>query len=361
MTGRDGHGTGPRLSVVLPVWNGERFLDEAIESILGQDYRDLELIAIDDASTDSTPEILSRWAGKDGRLRVIRNRSNLDAAASRNVGIEAARGVYIAAHDADDVSLPGRFSAEVTALDADPRAVMVTMNFVFIDEQGRYLRTERRDQPPEIVDLLLTFTNAIGGHSQVMFRRDAARRVGGYDPACRFSEDLDLWTRLAAEGRIVMLPQPGIGYRLHAAQKSTARLRDEATRAHVAARSRRLLSAYAGRDVDAGEVEALINAWERARGGWDGAKADALLRELARVLGERHQGDTRLTGRFRTVVAARLAVSAAVLLTAGKPASALSAFFRAARWNVLAATAAPLRQAADSAMFRVRAWRGKRP
>ena len=105
--------TSPRVTVLLSVYNGERFLAEAIDSILCQSYKDYEFIIIDDASTDSTPEILKRYARKDSRIKIVTNPVNLRLAASLNKGISLASGELIARMDADDVSLPDRLEKQV--------------------------------------------------------------------------------------------------------------------------------------------------------------------------------------------------------------------------------------------------------
>ena len=347
--------TSPRVTVVMPVWNGALFVGEAIESVLAQDFTDLELLLVDDASTDATPGILAGWAARDPRVRVIRNEVNLGSPASRNRGIEEGRGEYVACHDADDLSLPGRFTLEVAALDADPGAPMVTMNYRFVDHSGAFLRTERRDQPPEIVDLLLTFTNPIGGHSQVMFRREAVRGIGGYDESHRFGEDADLWPRLARVGRILMLPQLGMCYRQHGQQKTLSRAREE-RRGRSVARSRLLLSGYLGREVGEDDAAALMHAWHGGSAPFDGAAADGLLREAHAVFSARHGGNRTLQRRLRHVIGSRLAITAGKIAMR-RPLAGLGLFVRALRWSAAAALAAPLGQAADTIAFRLRSRR----
>lgn len=350
----------PRLSVVMPVWNGSRFVGEAVESILAQDFRDFELIIVDDASTDSTPEILAWWAARDGRIRVIRNESNLGSPASRNRGIEIARGEYVACHDADDLSLPGRFAVEVGLLDEDPGASMVTMNYQFIDEAGSVLRTEKRNEPPEIAAFLLTFTNPIGGHSQVMFRRDAFVQAGGYDESHRFGEDPELWTRLSAIGRVVMLPEVGMRYRLHAQQK-TAVFPSEQRRTRAAERARRLFSAYLDREVPEEQVRALTRTWHGHPAGPDVQTADRLLREAFQVFASRHASRS-LRRRFRRVTANRLALVTLIALRDGRPGAAVRLLPTALGWAPGPALVALMRYPADAiaTAFRRRGARRRR-
>src|SRR5687768_9316916 len=117
----------------MPVYNGERYLDEAIESVLAQEFADFEFVIVDDGSTDSTPELLAKWAARDPRIVVVRQFDNCGTGCALNAGLAVARGEYIARQDADDLSLPGRLARQVAALDGDREAVMVTVGRVWID------------------------------------------------------------------------------------------------------------------------------------------------------------------------------------------------------------------------------------
>lgn len=349
--------TPPRLTVFIPVYNGERFLDEAIESVLSQDFHDFELLIVDDASVDATPSILARWAGKDRRIVVLRNLVNRGAAATANAGLAAARGEYLARQDADDVSLPGRLRREVEALDACPEAVMVSTDFQIIDERGRRLRIERRAQPPEIIEYQLNFLNAIGGHSQVMFRTSVVRELGGYDETRRTGEDYELWTRLVRRGPILVLPLVSMSYRMHAAQ-ATAAPRDEASRRRAVEFSRTLLSSWIGRELTVLEAEAATT------GGGSGSRANARLAhavhgEAFRIFAERVRGDRALCTRVRTVIASRLAFTAVLLLAAGQVGHAAAYLAASVRWNAPAALRSLFGLLAQSAGSRLRAalWR----
>ena len=110
----------PKISVVMPVLNGEKYLAEAIESILNQTFQDFEFIIVDDGSTDQTPEILRSYANKDSRIQIVTNPINRGIGYSRNRGIALSRGEYIANMDADDLCLPERFEKQVRFLDSHP-------------------------------------------------------------------------------------------------------------------------------------------------------------------------------------------------------------------------------------------------
>lgn len=303
--------TSPRVSVLMPAWNAAKYFDEAIESILAQDFRDFELVIVDDASTDGSAELLAAWATRDPRIVFIRNVTNMGAAATSNVGLQVAQGEYIARMDADDISLPGRLSAEVVALDADPTLSMVSMNFQLINANGDVLRTENRVLPPEIVDFFLNFGNPIGGHSQVMFRRDLAMRGGGYDPTLKAGEDYELWTRLARLGRILILPQLGMRYRMHPEQL-TARVRRIHDDKRWIVSSGELLKRYLGRELSENEIASATGAWRKSAAAIDARAALAVMREATLIFARQHGGDRLMMRTLRRAFAERLAGTAMV-------------------------------------------------
>jgi Glycosyl transferase family 2 len=201
----------PPVSVVLPVYNGEAFLAEAIGSILGQSFRDFELIAIDDGSTDGSASILD--AVRDMRMRVI-HQANAGLAASLNRGISLARGKYIARQDHDDLSLPMRFTRQVQFLEQNPDCALVGTRAEIRSGDGPAMRFH--DHPAEDAALRfeLLFDNPFV-HSSVMLRKRAVEAVGGYstDPARQPPEDYELWSRLARCYQVANLPERLTVYR----------------------------------------------------------------------------------------------------------------------------------------------------
>lgn len=296
---------------MLPVLNGERFLDEAIGSIVTQDFRDLEFILVDDASTDGSLRILEQWAARDSRLVVLRNEQNLGASASLNRALAVARGEYIARQDADDVSEPGRLRAEVEVLDAHRDVVLVSMNYHVIDERGTILQTTRRDHPPEVVEYLLHFSNAIGGHTQVMYRRDAILAAGGYSAELRASLDYELWTRLIRHGRFLVLPQAGMRYRLH---DDRITVRDGAYQRHESwSATHRMLTSYLGRTISDDELRAVATTWRRSVSATRPDLAHAIAREAYDVFTRDHASSV-LQRSAREATATRFAETAMTLL-----------------------------------------------
>jgi glycosyltransferase involved in cell wall biosynthesis len=200
------------VSVVLPVRDGERFVREAVESVLAQTYADLELIVVDDGSTDATPEILLGF--RDERLRVLQqDPAGLVAALRR--GFAEARAPLVARMDADDVSEPTRLERQVELLERRPRAGMVATWTAVIDEEGRELRREVLPPAPEDLARRLLLRNPFQ-HGSVVVRRDALEAAGGYRDDYGANEDYDLWRRLARSWELACVPEVLYRYRVHA-------------------------------------------------------------------------------------------------------------------------------------------------
>jgi hypothetical protein len=207
------------VSVVMPVRNGERFLREALESTLAQTLVDLELIVVDDGSTDSTPEILGDAARRDSRVRLERQEA-AGLAAAINAGCAVAAAPLIARMDADDVMVPDRLERQVAYLDAHSQIALLGGGIVLIDEAGREIdREPGREQLDFLVRNELT-------HATVMMRADAFRALGGY--RLDQSEDYDLWLRFDERYGVTALAEPVIHYRLHPGQFSVTALERQA-------------------------------------------------------------------------------------------------------------------------------------
>src|SRR5262245_11275387 len=201
----------PSVSVVLPVHNGERFLREALDSVLGQTFGDLELIVVDDGSTDSTPSILGLYP--DSRLRVL-TLPHVGLVEALNHGVGQARGRFVARMDADDVSLPSRLERQVELLDRRREAGLVATWVAVIDEQGR--QVDQRVLPAQHVDLhrRLLLRNPFQ-HGSVMLRREVFDRVGAYRDDYGHNEDYDLWRRVARAYELATVPEVLYRYRVH--------------------------------------------------------------------------------------------------------------------------------------------------
>lgn len=208
----NGHTVGETpVSVVMPVRNALPFLDESIESILGQTHRNLEFVIADDGSTDGSRERLAEWARRDSRIRlVLEPGPGLGPAGSSNWVARLASHAFVARMDADDVSRPGRIAAQLATLLANPDAVLVGTLFEGIDARGRLVQPRQRSRLADLRDPAPPFA-----HGSIMFRRDAFERAGGYRGACDFWEDMELYWRMAAIGRLLVLPEAHFCYRFN--------------------------------------------------------------------------------------------------------------------------------------------------
>jgi hypothetical protein len=202
----------PRVSVILPVHDGERHLGAAIESILAQTYRDFELIVIDDGSTDRSLEITRSFA--DPRVRVLENPTNLGLPVSLNRALERCEGTYVARHDADDVSKPARLARQVSFLDGAPEVGLVGTWYTEIDAEGRTLGNRRLPCDHLSLRWALQFYSPFV-HGSVMFRRKAVETVGPYSETFPTSQDYELWLRIASRFEIANLPDRLLRLRVH--------------------------------------------------------------------------------------------------------------------------------------------------
>lgn len=207
----------------MSVFNGERFLSRTLASIFSQTFASFELIVVDDASTDRTPEILSDCS--DGRLRVLRVNANKGLVDGLNLAIDHAQGRYLARLDADDLSYPERLRRQFDRMEFDPRLVLLGCDFDYIDAHDRVFHTARlKHGDVELQQALQTEGNQFC-HASVMMRTEAVRRVGGYRKlAGRYSQDYDLWLRLSQLGSIENLDEVLVGYRCHGEMLSIKKL-----------------------------------------------------------------------------------------------------------------------------------------
>ena len=211
----------PLVSVLLAVHDGARYLAAAVDSVLAQTVRDLELIVIDDASTDATPDLLA--AVGDERLVVVHNDRQAGLAASLNSGLERASGRYVARLDDDDIAVPTRLALQLARIRAEPKVAIVGSAVVDLDAEGRPGRTHRLPTGGAALRWHALFSSPFF-HPTVLVDREALDRHGlRYDAAFLESEDYDLWTRLLAFADGANLPDPLVEKRVHAGQASLRR------------------------------------------------------------------------------------------------------------------------------------------
>jgi glycosyltransferase involved in cell wall biosynthesis len=240
----------PEVSVVMGVRDGAASLPATIASVLAQEGVALELIVVDDGSTDATPALLEELAARDGRVRCLRQEAaGLTAALIR--GCAAARAPLVARQDAGDLSLPGRLARQKAALDRYPEVVLASCFTACVGPRGEELRFERgavpADRPFSLLDS--TSSGALPGptaHGSAMFRRAAYERAGGYRAPFALAQDWDLWLRLAELGPCVVVGQTlyrreisprSLSFRFHALQRALGEAAFAASRERRAGRS----------------------------------------------------------------------------------------------------------------------------
>lgn len=228
----------------MPVFNAERYVSDAIESIRQQTFTDFEFLIIDDGSTDRSADIIREHAVLDPRIKT-RYRGNNGVVATLNEALDWATGEYIARMDADDVSLPDRLRQQVAHMRSHPDCVAVGSAFIQMDEDDAII--EQCSCPLLHAEIDAMHLNALGvglPHPGVLIRADAIRRVGGYRRQFETAEDYDLWLRLGEIGELNNLPEPLLKYRFHlesASKRQLARLGKIAWDALHEARQRRAL------------------------------------------------------------------------------------------------------------------------
>lgn len=224
--------TIPTVSVLTCVLNGERWIAETVESILGQTFGDFEYIIVDDGSTDATPRILAGFAERDDRLIILANEKNRGIIYSNNRGVEAARGELIARTDADDISLPRRFERQVEYMRAHPDVACASSIIRMIDEQGLHAGfwdDDLNTVDPESIRRMLPSKNCIA-NSTSMARGDILKRFA-YDTRLKINEDYDIWMRMAAEGlKLDKIAEVLVHYRVSALSFSDVYIRNKPAR-----------------------------------------------------------------------------------------------------------------------------------
>ncbi|MCL4735722.1 MAG: glycosyltransferase [Candidatus Omnitrophica bacterium] len=259
----------PLLSVFMPVFNAEAWLSKALESILSQTFTDFELIVVDDGSSDRSVEIIRSFS--DSRLRLIQQ-DNLGCYPARNRAIQEARGAFLANMDADDISLPDRFQAQVDYLREYPEAILVGTASLGCDRED----VVRLPQPmaleydpsigiPHVLTAGSTLFSSPFTCATILFRKELAKKIGGYDERLCFSADVDFVIRASFHGRIACLPIPLYVFRLlpHAISGAGSLIQREILAISAAATQRALKGEI--REYTESEIQRLAELAEQRR------------------------------------------------------------------------------------------------
>lgn len=197
-----------KVSIVLPVYNGEANLSHAIDSIINQTYQNIELIVVNDCSTDGTAEILKEYAENDSRILIINNPINMKLPRTLNAGFEHATGDYLTWTSDDNIYKEDAIWKMVEYLQSDDSIDMVYANYTRIDASGNILG----EVEPLGTDML-PFGNEIG--ACFLYKREIAELVGFYDADAFLAEDYDYWIRIWKAGKLIRIPENLYYYRVH--------------------------------------------------------------------------------------------------------------------------------------------------
>lgn len=203
----------PKVSVIMPAYNAEKYIAQAIDSILNQTFRDFEFIILNDCSRDSTEELILSY--DDPRIVYLKNEENMGVARTLNKGLGYAKGAYIARMDADDIAMPERLEQQVAFLESNPQLIACGSNAILFGE----VRSEGKTDMPlndQRIRLRMALSNPFV-HPTMLLRKDALQGVI-YDGSFEGREDYRMWMVLSRKGRMENLPQPLLRYRIHGGQ-----------------------------------------------------------------------------------------------------------------------------------------------
>lgn len=207
----------PEITALTIVYNGERYIRQAIDSILNQTYSNFEYILVDNNSTDNTPNILRNYAQKDERIKIVKEYKQ-GGIYAYNAGIRAAKGDWIAVLDADDIALPNRLECQLSFVKKNPAVVLVGSGCIMIDEDGKFLKNYAYPANHKSLLRCLEGEQAFFPHSSSLYKRQVAVELDGYRFLC--AEDYDFCLRLSMRGELACIGQPLIKLRRYVSSTS---------------------------------------------------------------------------------------------------------------------------------------------
>jgi glycosyltransferase involved in cell wall biosynthesis len=220
----------PTVSVFIPAYNAEEYLEETIRGVLAQTFQDWELIVVNNASMDSTGEIIQRLASefRDPRIRILANSATLPAPDNWNVGLRYAKGEFLKMICADDIPTQDSLERQVKVLQSNPSLVVASGSRTIINSKGKVLFTRSGIRKTGfyagremIRRCIMAGTNIIGDPVNVMWRRSAMEKVGLFDPTVVYCTDIEYWLRLLSVGDLYYDTEPTGFYRIHSGAAAT--------------------------------------------------------------------------------------------------------------------------------------------
>jgi len=216
----------PKVTVLMSVYNGEKYLREAINSILNQTFKDFEFLIINDGSTDRTIEILQSY--QDPRIKIINDEKNIGLTKSLNKGLKLARGEYIARMDADDISYPNRLEVQYDYLKNNPEVGLIGSWNDVIDEIGNTVGFWKCNYSSEDIYYILNFRNCLA-HCSLLFKKELVLNNGGYNETIKNAQDYELWSRISKVAKIYQIQRVLVKWRMDShpinTQKETSQVK----------------------------------------------------------------------------------------------------------------------------------------
>lgn len=213
------------VTVLLPVYNGEKYLAQSLNGVLGQSYPELEILVLNDGSTDGSRAIASNYAARDPRIKIIDFKENVGLIRVLNEGIHASSGEYLARIDSDDEWIdPDKIKKQVDYLENNPDCALVGTNAVVIDADGKIVGKFEYAESDENIRKKILIKNQFV-HSAVVMRKNAVLQCGAYDKEDQYAEDYGLWLRLGCKYKFANLPFAGVKYRLNPKGETSTRNR----------------------------------------------------------------------------------------------------------------------------------------
>ena len=194
----------PKVTALMSVYNGEKYLNEAIDSILTQTFKDFEFLIVNDGSTDKTAEILKSY--KDPRIKIINNEKNIGLTKSLNKGLKLATGKYIARQDADDISMTNRLIKQVNFLDRNLDVAIVGTNYFRINDKGDIVQEINRKRKDIDIKNNLSKGNQLG-HGTLMFSKNCVEKIGFYRESFKYAQDYDFVLRFSDKYKLANIPE----------------------------------------------------------------------------------------------------------------------------------------------------------
>ncbi|MBA2846972.1 glycosyltransferase involved in cell wall biosynthesis [Methanococcus maripaludis] len=222
----NGIGNNPTVSVIMPNYNNEKYLPEAIESIVKQTYKNFEFIVIDDCSTDSSWDIIQNYAKKDNRIKAFRNEKNLKIVKTRNKGFKlmSSNSKYIAIFDSDDISMPERLEKQFNFLEKNLDYGLIGGHTYIINESSEIIASRKYETNFKKIIKNIIKKSPVAQPS-VMIRKSALLNVGYYNEKYDVCEDYDLWFKIANNYKIGNLDEFLLKYRITKTQSKTTQLK----------------------------------------------------------------------------------------------------------------------------------------